>query len=246
MQWAAVAAVFTFAGLVKGLIGLGLPTVAMGLLGSFMPPAQAAALLIVPSLVTNVWQMLAGGALFSLVRRLWTLQAGIVAGTLWAPVSVSTLDGRIAAGGLGLCLVAYAALGLAAVHLRVPVAQERWASPGVGLATGIVTAATGVFVLPAVPYLQGLRLGKDELVQGLGLSFTVSTLALAGRLLADGSPALGTTSVVAWLLPLLVALLGMSIGTKLRSSTSDQGFARMFFGGLAVVGAGLMIKNVSW
>jgi hypothetical protein len=28
----------------------------------------------------------------------------------------------------------------------------------VGLATGLVTAATGVFVIPAVPYLQALGL----------------------------------------------------------------------------------------
>ncbi len=54
-QWAAAAAVFVLAGLVKGVVGLGLPTVAMGLLALRMPAAQAAALLVVPSLVTNVW-----------------------------------------------------------------------------------------------------------------------------------------------------------------------------------------------
>ncbi|HEY0438739.1 MAG TPA: sulfite exporter TauE/SafE family protein, partial [Xanthobacteraceae bacterium] len=55
-QIAAVAAAFVLAGLVKGVIGMGLPTVAMGLLGLAMPPAQAAALLLIPSFVTNVWQ----------------------------------------------------------------------------------------------------------------------------------------------------------------------------------------------
>ena len=55
-----IAAIFLLAGLVKGTIGLGLPTVSMGLLGLLMAPAQAAAMLLVPSLVTNVWQLLAG------------------------------------------------------------------------------------------------------------------------------------------------------------------------------------------
>ena len=54
---------FTMAGLVKGVIGLGLPTVAMGLLGLAMAPSQAAALLIIPATLTNVWQLAFGGHL---------------------------------------------------------------------------------------------------------------------------------------------------------------------------------------
>ena len=48
---------FLLAGFVKGVIGLGLPTVSMGLLTLVMAPAKAASLLIVPSFVTNVWQL---------------------------------------------------------------------------------------------------------------------------------------------------------------------------------------------
>jgi hypothetical protein len=77
-----VAGTFLFAGLVKGVVGLGLPTVAMGLLGLAMPPVEAAALLLVPSLVTNVWQLLAGPRFGGLLRRLWPMMLGVVAGTL--------------------------------------------------------------------------------------------------------------------------------------------------------------------
>ncbi|MBN9265741.1 MAG: sulfite exporter TauE/SafE family protein, partial [Hyphomicrobium sp.] len=54
-----IAAVFVLAGLTKGVIGLGLPTISMGLLALVMPPVQAAALLALPSFVTNFWQMAA-------------------------------------------------------------------------------------------------------------------------------------------------------------------------------------------
>src|SRR3546814_19967434 len=80
---------------------------------------------------------------------------------------------------LGLALMLYAVIGLAAVRLRIPDRAEPWLSPLVGAATGLVTAATGVLVIPAVPYLQALALEKEELVQALGLSFPVSTVALA-------------------------------------------------------------------
>ncbi|MBF3247578.1 sulfite exporter TauE/SafE family protein, partial [Pseudomonas aeruginosa] len=61
-----------------------------------------------------------------------------------------------------------------------------WAGPLVGLATGALTAVTGVFVIPAVPYLGALGLQRDELVQALGLSFSASTLALAVTLGVHG------------------------------------------------------------
>ncbi|NIF67989.1 TSUP family transporter, partial [Burkholderia sp. Cy-647] len=78
---AVVVAVFALAGVVKGMIGLGLPTIAMGLLTLAMPPAAAASLLVVPSLVTNVWQLLRGPAFGALARRLATLLAGLALGT---------------------------------------------------------------------------------------------------------------------------------------------------------------------
>jgi hypothetical protein len=78
----AVAAIYVLAGSVKGAIGLGLPTVSMGLLGIWLPVEQAAAILILPAFLTNVWQSLAGGALISLLSRLWPMLICLVVGTL--------------------------------------------------------------------------------------------------------------------------------------------------------------------
>ncbi|HKS85136.1 MAG TPA: sulfite exporter TauE/SafE family protein, partial [Pseudolabrys sp.] len=77
---AATAGAFLLAGFVKGVVGLGLPTVSIGLLGLMMTPSQAAAIVVVPSLVTNVWQAVSGGGVVSLTRRLWPMLAGICIG----------------------------------------------------------------------------------------------------------------------------------------------------------------------
>ena len=227
------------------MVGLGLPTIAMGLLGIFMPSVQAATLLIVPSLVTNVQQMLTGGALRPLLRRLWSMQLAVVIGTLWAPVSVATLNPKIASAGLGAALVIYAVMGLASIQFPVSARAQRWASPLVGLVTGAITAATGVFVFPAAPYLQGMGLQKNELVQALGLSFTVSTAALACRLALDGSLVVSAaTSGWNLIVPLLVAIAGMAIGQLLRGRMSEVVFKRVFFIGLLLVGLHLVVKGL--
>jgi uncharacterized membrane protein YfcA len=110
-----------------------------------------------------------------------------------------------------------------------------------GVLTGVITSATGVFVIPAVPYLQALGLSKDELVQALGLSFTVSTLALAGGLLWLG--ALGGGELSASLLALIPAVLGMWLGQWLRQRISALLFKRVFFIGLGLLGGHLLISG---
>ena len=171
---------FLLAGLVKGVVGLGLPTLAMALLALAMPPAQAAALLILPSLVTNVWQMRPWPTLAPMTRRLWPMQAGVVVGTLGGAWLLGAPAGAWAMQALGAAVLVYGLWGLSGARVsQVPAGAERVLGPLVGAVTGLVTAATGVFVIPAVPYLQALGLSRDELVQTMGLSFTVSTVARA-------------------------------------------------------------------
>lgn len=236
-----VALTFLLAGTVKGVIGLGLPTIAMGLLGLAMSPAQAAALLIVPSTLTNLWQLAAGGHLAVLLRRLWPMLAMIFIGTLLGSAWLGINSGEWAVHALGGALLVYALYGLCGRGFSVPLAWERWLGPVCGLMTGLVTAATGVFVIPAVPYLQGLGLNRDEMVQALGLSFTVSTLALALGLI--GQNALGAEALGASVLVLVPALLGMVCGQWLRQRISAVLFKRCFFAGLAILGAHLLLNG---
>ncbi|MGF6590238.1 sulfite exporter TauE/SafE family protein [Pseudomonas sp. 2835] len=232
---------FVLAGAVKGVIGLGLPTIAMGLLGMAMSPAQAAALLIVPSTLTNLWQLAFGGHLRALLKRLWPMLALIFVGTLLGSAWLGINSGAWAAHALGGALLVYALYGLVGRGMSLAPAHEAWLGPFCGLITGVITAATGVFVIPAVPYLQSLGLSREEMVQALGLSFSVSTLALAIGL--AGQDALGAQALGASLLVLAPALLGMLGGQWLRQRISAVLFKRCFFIGLALLGTHLLLNG---
>lgn len=241
-----VSSTFVLAGFVKGVIGLGLPTVAMGLLAVVMTPAQAAALLTVPSFLTNVWQAMGPGFL-PLLRRMWPMLLGICVGTWWVGVWVGadllTADGGARASvGLGLMLALYGFLGLSSFEFSVSARWEPWLSPLIGAVTGVVTAATGVYMIPSAPYLQAIGLEKDDLVQALGLSFTVSTLALAGILVHGGS--LGMSVAGVSLLALVPALLGMVLGQWVRARIRSRAFRICFFLGSLVLGAHLVLRGL--
>ncbi|ETD80459.1 2,3-dihydro-3-hydroxyanthranilate isomerase [Pseudomonas aeruginosa VRFPA06] len=108
-----IALTFLLAGFVKGVVGLGLPTVSVGLLGLAMPPMQAAALLIVPSMVTNLWQLACGPRFLGLMKRLAGLLLGVIVGTLLVGAWLGGDAPRQATGVLGLALAAYPLLGTA-------------------------------------------------------------------------------------------------------------------------------------
>lgn len=233
---------FLLAGFVKGVTGLGLPTVAIGLLSLAMAPAQAAAMLVVPSLVTNVWQLASGPNFTALLRRLQLMIAAICVGT-WAGAGLLVGDGSgRATAWLGAALVVYAGTGLLKLQLRIPARLEPWLSPIIGTATGIVSAATGVLTIPSVPYLQALGLERDDLVQALGLSFTVSTVALAADLAHEGvfQLAVAGTSAAA----LAPALAGMLAGQWLRTRIRPDAFRVCFLVALLLLGGDLALRGL--
>ena len=237
-----IAAVFLLAGFIKGVLGLGLPSVAMGLLAVTMPPAHALAIVIVPAILTNVWQTFVGPYLSDIMRRLWPLMVGTVVG-IWSNAGLMT--GPYARYGtvlLGALLVIYALLGLSRLTLVVVRRDEKWIGAIVGLVTGAVSASTGVQVIPSMPFMQAIGMEKDELVQALGVFFTVATVALAFNL--TGAGLLDRSTILPGGIALLCSFAGMGIGQAVRSRMAPEAFRRWFllsmiFLGLYLIGSAI-------
>lgn len=242
-----VIGVFAIAGMIKGTIGLGLPAVSMGLLTLVISPFQAATLLIIPSMVTNFWQLFAEGKVLQLVQRFWPLLIGIILGSIWSvfPTLGHAKSSFHSEALLGAMLALYGLYGLFAKNMPNLAPHEKWLSPIIGYLGGALTVATGVIVIPVVPYLQSLHLKRDDLVQTLGLAFTVSTICLAAFLHlnpVDDLPIDYKMSLIA----LIPALLGMWIGTKIRYRIAEHTFRKVFFCGLLVFGSYMVLHQFKW
>ncbi len=237
---AMLAAIFLLAGIVKGVVGLGLPTVSLALMTVSLGLPTAMALLLIPSFVTNLWQGLAGGKVGLVVRRTWLL---LLPATLFIPLGALVLRGgdlALLTALLGGLLVVYGGLGLSKVRLSVAPGQEAWAAPLAGAVNGILTGMTGSFVVPGVLYLQSIGLARDLLIQAMGLLFTLSTLGLAVSL--GGMDLLSLDLALLSALAVVPALLGMRLGQALRQRISETLFRRLLYLALLALGAGLIVK----
>lgn len=239
---AAVAAIFVFAGFIKGAIGLGLPTIATGLMGLFLLPSQAAAIVVLPALVTNVWQMLYGGHLLALLRRFWPMLSAIVVVTVMTAGAISGANVRLTVAALGVALTSYAIFALSRVRLVAPRRHEKTLGALAGILTGAISGFTGIFVVPSVPFLQASNLGKDELVQAIGLTAFTSAFALALGLGVHGG--LPREAIAPAVVATLTGLAGLYLGQLIRDRMSAEAFGRWVLIGLAALGAVMVARGL--
>ena len=234
-----VGVVFCLAGFVKGMVGLGLPTVSLGLLSIIVDLPTAMALLVMPSLATNVWQALAGGQIGALWRRLWRfLLMAVVMVHLGAQLS-TLVETQFLHRCLGALLLLYAISGLMTKPPQLSPRLEMILGPVCGAINGLLTGLTGTLFVPGVMFLQSIGLPRDALVQAMGMLFAASTASLGLALYRhDLMPlSLGILSAAA----LLPALIGMQIGLGLRQRLSQDLFRQLFLIALGGLGGYILI-----
>jgi uncharacterized protein len=234
LQMLVVAGAFIVAGIAKGVIGVGLPPIAIGLMTLALPLGDALAIMTIPTLATNIFQALYGRRFLALLRRFGTMAAAAVIGVIGVAILIGKLGSPSTTGWLGLLLMLYALLALFAWRPSMPRAAEPWANPLIGLATGAVTGITGIAAVPFLPYMQSLQISKNELIQALGILFVFLTGALAAALVQqnifDTANTIGGTAAIA------PTLLGVWIGQKLRHAASPETFRKIFLFGMLALG----------
>jgi uncharacterized membrane protein YfcA len=142
---------------------------------------------------------------------------------------------------LGILLVIYAAMGLSKVAFTVARGNEKWVGGVIGLVTGAISAATGVQVIPSMPFLQAIGMEKDELVQALGVFFTVATLALTINLTTSGL--LRASTALPGGIAMAFSFAGMFTGQAVRSRMPADAFRRWFL--IAMIFLGIYLAGAA-
>jgi uncharacterized membrane protein YfcA len=225
LQIVVIAVAFVVAGLAKGAIGMGMPPIAIGLTSFAVPLESAIAIMVVPTMVTNIWQAIYGGGFKPLIRRFGTMAVMAMIGILAVGLLLSDLGSPRTAGWVGVLLVLYSIIALTPYRPRVPRSAEWWANPVIGLASGAV---------PFLPYMQSLDMDRHELVQALGIMFLFITGMLAVSLAMHGAYHMANS--VAGVAAVAPTMVGVWIGQHARRRLSPETFRRIFIVGMLLVG----------
>ena len=237
-----LAAVFLIAGTVKGVVGMGMPTIALASLAIFKDVTFAMAMIIVPTFATNLVQAFTGPNLGNILSKIWLFLVCVAAFT-WVGLKLSFLiNPALLSVFLGVILIGVAALGLVnhVVNIRNP--SRRITTMGIGTINGLVTGMTGTFIFPSVMYLQAHGFKKDVLVQAMGITFSVLTLALGLGLRRH--ELLSNDLLLLSGMAILPAVAGMKTGQGIRGFLKEKTFKRVFNLALILLGFAILFKAV--
>ncbi|WP_299745126.1 sulfite exporter TauE/SafE family protein [uncultured Tateyamaria sp.] len=232
-------AVLLLAGTVKGFIGLGMPTVALTLLTFQLDTRSAVSLVVVPMLLSNVWQFWRGPDMVGCVKQHWRYAAILilfVAATVW--FSQSAPDTLLRAT-LGVFVLAFCFLSWRNMVPPIPAHRVRLFEGLSAVIAGLIGGLTAAWAPPLVMYLTGLRLDRDAFVQALGFLISAGSVSIFIMFVAVGHSSAPDLAVSTFLL--IPALIGFSVGERLRHRTNPEQFRTLFLAAFSVLGANLVL-----
>jgi uncharacterized membrane protein YfcA len=234
---------FVLAGFIKGVLGFGFPIIALVVLTLAIGLLDALAIIVVPTLVTNIWQAAAGPHLRPIFERMWLYFLTAMIGVLVASSYLTLVNVDALTGLLGAVLFFFALSRLFNLHISVPHKRERVFSIMLGSANGLLTGLTGSFMVPSVLYMQALGFGKDMLVQAMGAFFALSTMMLAISLGRNELISVDeATMSVAALVP---SFIGIYAGRWTRNQIDEAQFQKVFLIGVLLLGTYLTWRSIA-
>ena len=215
-EWLILICTLLVGGLVKGVVSIGVPLVAVPLLTGILSVKQTVLLLSVPIIIGNIPQAFEGGQTWETLRHIGFLVIGTVLGIVLGVKILLSIPGHLAIGLAGLILVTACLTLLIAPKFKLP---QRTATP-VGLAVGFVCGLMeGISAIPG-PLLATYLLatgatGKQFTKQiALVLIISIGALILTFRQSRHASEADLLLSALAS----LPVVLGILLGRPLRDA----------------------------
>lgn len=238
----AVAAAFFCGGVVKGMVGIGLPLTTIALLTLFIDLRIAVPLMVVPILATNILQSFRGGRFVELLLRYWLLLAGGAVGVWIGAAALYRVQLSYLLISLGVVVCAFCLVNMLALRLSISHRSQPVLSPLIGALSGVLAGTTGSIGVPIIMYFQALGLSKDVFVQAIGIQFLITGTILAAALTYENGLNADTLPISA--LAVVPAFIGMAAGQRVRHRVSEERFRTALFVFLLLVGFNLIRKGL--
>ena len=242
--FSAVLAVTLFAGFAKGAVGFAMPLIMVSAFSAFLPPEMAVAGLILPTLVTNLFQATRQGlaAAWGSVKTYRRFLIGTVVFILISAPFLTVIPRVAYLLVLGVPVTAFAAAQLIGVPLALPLRHRARAEWGLGIAGGLFGGVSGIWGPPLLVYLLSIKAEKAEMVRVQGVVFLIGAVALLAAHLrtgvADGA-SLGFSAAL-----VVPAMAGMMLGYRVQDRLDQARFRRWTQGLLVLTGLNLVRQAV--
>lgn len=233
-----IAVVFVLAGVIKGTVGIGLPTVSVGMMTQFVPPHTAIAVVVLPLLFSNFWQVYRARIGLDALRDYWPLILCMVV-SLWLTTFFTVrVSADVLLGVIGTAIVIFAATSLARTPPQLSPGRNPVAQTIAGISAGIMGGFTSIWAPPIVTFLIARRASNEEFIRATGLILFIGGIPLAAGFWQTGLLNSETGPLSA--LMILPTLLGFTIGEAVRKRLHPDRFRAVLLWVFLLMGVNLL------
>ncbi|MBW2520460.1 MAG: sulfite exporter TauE/SafE family protein [Deltaproteobacteria bacterium] len=237
-----ILAAYVVAAFIKGLTGIGFSTSCLPIMALRMDLKVAIPLVIVPSIVSNLAVMVQAGQFRESLKRFWPMYLASIPGLLLGLTILVAIKTSLAKAVLGLVLIVYALWALSNKSFSLSALWEQRLKVPTGFLTGFVNGLTGSQVMPSLPYLLSLKLHKNDFVQSINISFTLSSLVMLLGMKHAGY--LPPSSLITAILGLIPVLITIYFAGRVQKKLSGDSHRQLVLGFLMFMGSVLVTKVV--
>ena len=236
----AVMAIFLFAGIIKGFLGIGLPAAAMAFLTLVMDPTIAISLLTLPIIFTNIMQYTRCENPRSVARNYWIFALAIVVSIFITSFFILSYPKALLTTSIGLAMIAFSLTQM--FGTKFPIGDGYGWHIGVGLFSGILGGLSSIWSPPVAMYLLARNVEKSEFIGATGFLFLAGSLPLALGLALAG--VLTADTVLHSLMGLVVVLAGFRIGEALHQFVPQGMFRQIVLWAFLIMGTRLIATGL--
>lgn len=233
---------FLFAGTVKGLVGIGLPTALISVLAQFMDPRTAIALLLAPSLILNVWQIWRSGGFVANLKPVWPFAIVMFVSIWYFSRFAAGLDVDTLIAGVGAVILLFVLSSFLATPPPIPPQLDLPIQLGAGLAAGVIGGLTAIWSPPMVMYLLARRVSKETFIGTTGVLILSGSVPL---FIGYWQAGLLTGQLASLSLGMIVpAMIGFGLGEWMRKWLDAEQFKKLLLLTFLVMGLNLLRRSL--
>ena len=234
--------IFTFivSGIIKGFLGLGLPSTAMGLLTLVIEPIHAISVMVAPILFSNIFQYARSPQPYKTFTELKVFALSIIVSIFVTSLFITTYPKSLLTIAIGSSMVIFSLNQW--FGFKIQIGPSYSFQVLIGTLSGVLGGLSSIWSPPVAMYLIARDYNKEDFISATGFLFMVGGIPLGLGLYFAGvlTFAIAIQSFAA----LIFVLIGFRIGEYLRSFVNQQTFRNSVLVAFIILGSRLIFEGV--
>ena len=231
---------FFISGIVKGFLGLGLPTAAMALMTLVMEPTVAIPLLFLPLLFTNLVQFSRSTNPISIAIRFRYFALALMITIFVTSTFITAYPKSLLTISIGIAMIIFSIQAM--VGIKIPVRDTYLWHITFGVFSGLLGGLSTIWSPPIAMYLMARNHDTEEFIGISGFLFLSGCLPLGFGLYLSG--VLTMSSCLQSLIGLVFVLLGFRVGEIMRGRIPHALFKKILLIAFLLMGFRLVFVSL--